>query len=82
MCSLRKGGIYELPDGSSFIAMPAGLGNYFLYEQRQAFSAPPYYVIDTEGAIKTYPAGRTIEWRIDDLTDTGEVHISVRGSCG
>ena len=74
MNTLRKGGIYKLPDGSSFIAMPAGEGDYFLYEQKQGFSAPPYYLIDTEGEITTYPSGRVIAWRAKDLKDTGETH--------
>jgi hypothetical protein len=71
---LRKFGVYILPDGERMIATPAGEGRTFLYSRRLGVASRPFFVINEEGQIMSYPDGREISWNVEQLTDSGETY--------
>ena len=73
MKELRKAGIYRLTH-NLYIAVPAGRGRYFLYLCENGFASPPFYEIDEEGHVLTWPHHTQTGSAIGDLVDTGETH--------
>lgn len=74
---LREGGLYSLPDGRRFVAMPNGTHGYSLYRLR----APSRviradYVVDEAGRLLS--KGMPTRWSVADLAE-GQRGVSAPG---
>ena len=77
--TLRRGGVYLLPDGTELVAgVCARGGRYFLYRpsvwrgSAPVLSMPVALEVGGQGEI-TDGAGRRTGWRVGDLADTGRL---------
>lgn len=69
MRKLREHGVYELPDGRKVVAVSNDMDGYYLYSYPPHARVFPAFEVMTSGAI--YSAGRSTNWRSEDLRDTG-----------
>ena len=78
---LREGGVYSLPDGRRFVAMPNGTDGYSLYPLRAASRViRAEYLVGEQGQLLS--RGVPTRWRIEDLTESRQTADAVgsRGS--
>lgn len=66
---LREGGLYSLPDGRRFVAMPNGTQGYSLYPLRASSRViRAEYLVGEHGQLLS--RGVPTRWRVDDLTES------------
>lgn len=66
---LREGGLYSLPDGRRFVAMPNGTQGYSLYPLRASSRViRAEYLVGEEGQLLS--RGIPTRWRVEDLIES------------
>lgn len=66
---LREGGLYSLPDGRRFVAMPNGTEGYSLYPLRASSRViRAEYLVGAGGQLLS--RGTPTRWRVEDLTES------------
>lgn len=79
MTALRRDGVYRLPNGKTYVALPANRqGRHFLYARRGNLPLLPDYVMNVEGRILTWPDDSQTAWSSLNIIDTGETYHRIR----
>lgn len=69
VAGLREGGLYSLPDGRRFVAMPNGTQGFSLYPLRAPSRViRAEYLVDEQGQLLS--KGIPTRWRVEDLTES------------
>jgi hypothetical protein len=75
MTTLRREGVYRLPNDKVYVALPAERrGRHFLYAYRETLPLIPDYVMNVEGYIVTWPDELRTPWSSRNIIDTGETY--------
>jgi hypothetical protein len=69
---LHPYGVYLLPDGRRYIAVPAD-SCYYLHVERRGVGSMPAYKVGSDGWVSD-PSSRERVYSAENLLDTGEIY--------